>query len=407
MNITDLHKELATDAELEYIEALEKHGTQRAAAASLGKSRSALWSAMENLKRRVAKRGYSPEHNLTNPVPDGFMLERATLQYRDGEVANKWIKLKIDGERQWEIMQEAVRNLCADVEPVEPKSAPGNEESDIIPWFQIGDAHLGMLAYEEEVGHNFDTDIAERELKAAMAMLIDMTPKTQRCVIQDLGDFTHYENEQGTTEASGHALDCDTRYNRMIRVYARIMRFIVDYALERYDAVDVIINQGNHSRKNDHWMAMTLDILYENEPRLTVLNNSSVFIPYRMGNTFVMSHHSDKCKPARLAEVMATDFPEDWGESTYRYIDIGHIHHKMQAKEHPGVIIESWNQLAPSDKFAHDGGWRSRSMLTAVFRSKTYGEVGRVTLPVEAVKDSINNAPIGTEAKKRRPVHTV
>jgi hypothetical protein len=47
------------------------------------------------------------------------------------------------------------------------------------------------------------------------------------------GDFTHYENFTATTEASGHALDYDSRFPKMIKAYARIMRFIIDKALTK------------------------------------------------------------------------------------------------------------------------------------------------------------------------------
>lgn len=122
----------------------------------------------------------------------------------------------------------------------------------------------------------------------------------------------------------------------MIDVYARVMRFIVDKALSKAANVDVIVNQGNHSRTNDIWMATLLRMVYERTGRVSVLNNHTPFIGYRMGRTFVMTHHSDKCRPAKLADVMATDFASDWGETLYRYIDIGHIHHNMVLKEHPG-----------------------------------------------------------------------
>jgi hypothetical protein len=264
-----------------------------------------------------------------------------------------------------------------------------------------------MLAYHREVGESFDMQICERDLMAAFKMAVDEAPKTERCVIQDMGDFTHYENELAQTEASGHALDADGRYRKMIRVYIRLMRFMCDYALTRFKYVDVIINQGNHSRKNDHWMSEILSVFYTANPRLTVLSNESVFIPYRMGNTFVMSHHSDKCKPKQLAQVMSTDFAEDWGEAEYRYIDIGHIHHNMVLKEHAGVTVESFNQLATADKYAHDGGWRSRSCLTVVVRSKTYGEVSRFKIPLERVRDVVLGSVKGENVKNRREVHTV
>jgi hypothetical protein len=239
-----------------------------------------------------------------------------------------------------------------------------------------------------------------------MMVLIDRAPACERCVIQDMGDMTHYQDFSAQTE-SGHILDFDTRYPKMIETYHHVMRSIVEMALSKFKYVDVIINQGNHSRSNDIAMVQTLKWVYQDNPRLHVLDNSSVFIPYRMGNTFVMCHHSDKCKPHRLADVMSTDFAKDWGEAFYRYIDIGHIHHKQVSKENSGVTIESWNQLAPSDKYAHDGGWRSRAMLTCVLRSKTYGEKGRITLTAEEVKDRIMNLEKGQSVQKRRYVYTV
>lgn len=125
---------------------------------------------------------------------------------------------------------------------------------------------------------------------------------------------------------------------------------------------------------------------------MNVLNNDGVFIGYRMGNTLVMTHHSDKCKPAKLAAVMTTDFRRDYGETEYHYVDIGHIHHGMVLKEHPDISIESFNTLAPKDKWACDGGWRSRSSMTVVFRSRTYGDIGRRVLPIREVRDRIVEA---------------
>lgn len=150
-----------------------------------------------------------------------------------------------------------------------------------------------------------------------------------------------------------------------------------------------------------------LEIAYENNPRFNILNNDSVFIPYRMGNVFVLCHHTDKCKPTQLAAVMANDFAHDWGETAYHYIDGGHVHHRQTAKELNGAIYESWNQLAPMDKYAHDGGWRSRSCLNVVLRSKTYGEKGRITITAEEIKDLLDSLPEGTTANKRRKVYTV
>lgn len=263
------------------------------------------------------------------------------------------------------------------------------------------DAHLGLLAHAAEVGESFDLKIAEFELCGAIGILIDELPAVERLVINDLGDFTHYENFSATTEASGHALDHDTRFPKMIKVYVRVMRFIIEKALEKAKFVDVIVNQGNHSRTNDIWMAELLRAAYGHTGRVNVLNNDNVFIAYRMGNTLVMTHHSDKCRPARLANVMTTDFRKDYGETEFHYIDIGHVHHGMVMKEHPGIVIESFNHLAVTDKWAHDAGYRNRKSITVIMRSRTYGELGRRLLPVEEVRHRLSRASAYTPAKHK------
>ena len=398
----------ATDRQAEYLEHYWREGSIRKAASSLGIHFNAVQKGIKAVRAKATLQGYNPEHNLARPVPEPLRLRGTSMLFKRGEEAPvlEWHKTTVDQAMLAQTIERYVSSFL-EAAPVPVIAPPSTDlDTDVIPWFQIGDGHVGMLAHADEVGHNFDLKIAERELVTAMHRLIDRAPDCERCVIQDMGDLTHYQDFTAKSE-SGHDFDYDSRYPKMIDTAARIMRSIVDKALAKFKFVDVIVNQGNHSRSNDVWMRVFLRHVYHSNERLHVLDNSSVFIPYRMGNVFVLCHHSDKCKPDRLAHVMATDFAKDWGEATYRYIDIGHIHHKMQSKEHPGVTVESWNQIAPGDKYAHDGGWRSRACLTCVLRSKTYGEKGRITISAEEVKDIIDKAVPGAEALKRRAVYSV
>lgn len=349
------------------------------------------YSAIKSVKKRAALQGYSPDHDMVHLVPDPYIAKGISTYYnKDGKPSAQWVKSALSNEKHQEMLKEAADLFYADLPRIEvPPAIEQEYDTDIIPWFQIGDAHIGMLAHEAETGHNFDLKIAVTELMTAFQILFDDTKPAERCVINDLGDFSHFENYEGVTAHSGHQLDCDTRFHKMIGAYIPLMRFIIDEALKKFKFVDIIINQGNHSRTNDIWMALLLKNVYENTDRVTVLPNANVFIPYRMGNTFVMVHHTDKCKPGKLQQVMATDYAKEWGECQFRYIDTGHVHHGFVSKEHPGVLLESWNNLAASDKYAHEGGWRSKQSITRVDRSRSFGNVGRRTLSIEEVHSRI------------------
>jgi hypothetical protein len=390
-----------TDRQIEIIDALIEHGTYRKAASALNIAKGTVQNAIDSVKKKAAKQGYSPQHDMTHVAPDPFIVRGVSTYYnKDGKPSGQWVKTRLDEQKHLEIIKDTIQSFLEDIPNLEVQKQPLNYQTDIIPWIQIGDGHLGLLSHKNEVGENFDLKIAEAELCKAISILIDELPNCERMVINDLGDMTHYENFTATTEASGHVLDYDSRFPRMIKVYSRVMRFIVEKALTKSKFVDVIINQGNHSRTNDIWMAELLRVAYGYTDRVNILNNDSIFIAYRMGKTLVMTHHSDKCKPQRLADVMVTDFRKDYGETEFHYIDIGHVHHASVMKEYPSIIIESFNHLASLDRYAHDNGWRNRKSITVILRSKTYGEVGRRLLPIQEIRDKLNNALNSAEFEK-------
>jgi hypothetical protein len=383
-------KAFGSERQGEYLDAVNKYGGVRAAARKLGVNNTSILRSLEGLKRMAAARGYAPERDYDKPVPAPHIAKGVSTYYnKDGLKTQQWVKSSLKEEEYQALLREAIETFIKDQPRLEAPAGPRDYSTDVIPWIQIGDAHIGMLAHAGETGENFDVKIGERELCAAIGMLLDEMPPSERVVINDLGDFTHYENFSATTEASGHPLDFDSRFPKMIKSYARIMRFIVDRALTKAQHVDVIVNQGNHSRTNDIWMAVLLDTAYGHTGRVHVLNNDSVFIGYRMGKTFVMTHHSDKCKPARLAGVMTSDFRKDFGETEFHYVDIGHVHHHSVSIDHGGIVVESWNHLAASDKWAHEAGYRSSKSISVVLRSRTYGEIGRRHLPIAEVRDRL------------------
>jgi len=396
-------------------DALKKALTEGKSVADIAKEFEVNPRTISRRKAKLVATGFDPENDRYYNNPDSQLVKgySTLVRHKDKEDGStgtvmEWVKTSRTIDTLMEMFNEHVKEKTTPI-PLNdlPQFDKPDLNTDVIPWFNIGDAHLGMVAYDKEVGHDFDLEIAERELCAAMGWHIERNEGYERCVIQDMGDMTHYENFSAKTEASGHDLDYDTRYPKMIKAYRRTMEWIVKKALTHFKYVDVIINQGNHSRTNDIWMAVHLDAMFKETERVTVLNNECIFIPYRMGNTFVMCHHSDKCRPKNLGDVMVTDFRQDYGETEYHYIDIGHIHHHMVSKEHAGVKIESFNQLATMDRYAHDAGYRSRSCLTVVRRSKTYGEVGRDTLTLEEVRDRLYKTKAGFHANIRRKVHTI
>jgi hypothetical protein len=343
-------------------------------------------TTLQSWCKRLGLRADGPETH----VADGFALRGYSEFTKTEHGTPIWLKTVKAEQDYYAAVIEAIGNRPARALDIPPPRVQTFDARDVVPWLNIGDAHIGMLAHEVEAAANFDLKIAKAEILQAAFDLIDLAPDCETMVINDLGDGTHYENMKAETERSGHQLDYDGRFYKMIEAYLDIMEAIIEKALRKARQVHVIINQGNHSETNDYWAAMHFRRLYSRvgDDRVKVLPNLSPFIGYRMGKTFVLVHHGHKAKPETLRQIMSSDYAIDWGEASFRYIDGGHIHH-FSAKELGGAEWCSFNNLAPVDKHAHDGGWRSKQAMTLVLRSRTYGDLGRHKMPVERVWDRI------------------
>jgi hypothetical protein len=76
---------------------------------------------------------------------------------------------------------------------------------------------------------------------------------------------------------------------------------------------------------------------------------------------------------------MAVDQPEAWGQTVYRYITTGHIHHDV-VKELQGVRVESLRTLAAKDTYHAMKGYRSLRDTRAAAYHREYGEFQRHTV---------------------------
>lgn len=374
-----------TDRQREVINAIIEAGSQRKAAKAIGVSKQSIDCVLKTIRKHAAKAGHSPDHDMVHTVPDGYLVKGVSTYYnKDGKAAGQWVKSSIDSERQLEIMREAIEALCKDVKPVDPVAFNCEVLSDLMTVYPIGDAHIGMRSWHEECGEDWDLSIAEDKFNKVFHRLINSSPSTQEAVIINLGDWFHADNVDGVTERSGHKLDMDGRYAKMIRVGMRIIRQIIHYALTNHERVLVINAIGNHDDTGAMWLSSALENIYENEPRIIVDSSPTPFHYVRFGKVLIGAHHGHTCKSDKLPLVMATDRAKDWGECEYRYWHTGHIHHDT-LKEYPGVKVESFRTIAAKDAYATWNGYRSGQDSKAIVYHKDFGEVERHTVNLRMV----------------------
>lgn len=337
-------------------------------------------------KARLARQGWSPEHDMTKTVPDGFHLKgTSTLYGKGGEQKMQWVKSSIDHERQAELMKEAVKALALDIKPAKALPAPAHTNSSLLNCYVITDYHLGMNALAEETGAAWDMKIAEDTLVGWFGAAIAQAPDSHTGVFAQLGDLLHWDGIQAVTPTSGHVLDADTRFQKLVRVAISVIRRVTAMLLQKHERVVLLMAEGNHDLASSAWLRELFAALYADEPRIEVITRPDPYYCIEHGRTSLFFHHGHKKRMDSLETVFIAKFREVFGRTKHSYAHTGHLHHNV-LRETNTMQIEQHRTLAAPDSHASRGGWMSGRDAKVITYHAEHGEVGRIIVSADMLK---------------------
>lgn len=322
---------------------------------------------------------------LAAEVGGYIVTGRSTLRNAAGEVVCEWEKTSLDQERVREAQSAAYAALASKLPRELPRKAPKLCNAELATVYTLTDAHIGMLAWAREGGQDWDLDIAERVIIGCFAEAIRSAPDSELAIFNQLGDALHYDSLQAITPTSGHILDADSRFTKMVEVAVRILRRIIAMLLEKHSRVHVLMCEGNHDMASSVWLRTMFKALYELEPRVAVDDSALPYYCFRHGETMLAFHHSHIKKLDQLRAHIAAQFAVDWGATKKRYIHTGDKHHSSE-KDEMGAKLIQHPTLAARDAYAARGGWHSERYMSAITYHKRFGEVGRVTVAPEMLQ---------------------
>lgn len=335
-------------------------------------------------KAKLAKKGVGHGRDVSHLVPDGYKIKgTSSLVDEFGNTKLQWVKTDTDAERQVELMKAVIEGMKSEITPIAPvKATRGKRDGKLLNLYTVSDFHLGMLAWGDESGDDWDMKIAEDLFSRWFDAAFQKAPDAGTGVINLLGDLAHFDSLVAVTPASGNVLDADTRYQKLVRYMIRMVRRVVDMALVKHKAVRLLIVQGNHDESGMIWLAEMFSTLYDNEPRVFVDTSPDVYKMVRHGKTTLFFHHGHKARFDAIEPVMIAKFRKAFGESVYSYAHVGHLHHQ-KIVESRNMIVEQHRTLAAKDAYASRGGWMSGRSANVITYSAEYGEVARLTISPE------------------------
>lgn len=369
-------KQWATERQAAVIDAVNQHGSHRAAAKALGVSHSAVDHSIRGVKIKAARAGYAPGHFADGTAP-GYRMGKVTIQRGPNGVERVWERqhpadLENNIREMVATLVESARGLA------KPIPAPKINNDNLLACYVFGDPHYGMRSWAAETGEDYDLEIAERLTEAAIDRLCASAPPAAKGLLIQAGDFFHADNNTNMTPASGAILDVDTRHAKVMQIGLKSMIRTIQRMLERHAEVEAWMMPGNHDPHSSFALALALDAYFSREPRVKIDLSPSLYRYTRHGKTLIGAHHGHGAKQQDLPLIMAVDRPEDWGASVWRFVWMGHVHHDS-VKEVQGVRVESVRTLAAKDAWHAGKGYRSMRDSRVVIYHAEAGEIERHT----------------------------
>ena len=376
-DLRDLDLYADTDKQRLYLDTANRLGNVLAASRELGISIRTLRGVFSRLRERRDAAEMGAEMPDSRYILPGQKIAGVSTLAKTQDGNLQWIKTKEDREaveREIDELREALTDSLPREKAVKPSKVSKNE--DLLNLHILTDFHLGMYAWGEEAGEDWDMKIAEDLLVSWFQYAIKTAPPASVGVLAQLGDMIHIDGLEPLTPASKHLLDSDTRFQKIIRIAIRALRRIIRMMLKKYESVHIIMADANHDPASSAWMREVFHAFYEDEPRVTVDRSPSTYYCYEHGETSLFFHHGHKRRPNNIDDVFTAKFREVFGRTSQSYAHMGHLHHK-EAKETNLMIVEQHRTMAASDAYGARGGWLSGRSASVITYHKKYGDVGR------------------------------
>lgn len=240
------------------------------------------------------------------------------------------------------------------------------------------DVHVGKLASSEE-GGEYNSQIAIERMVRGVDGIIQKARgfDIDEIVIIIGNDILHVDNAVSTTTKGTHQ-DSDGMWHENYKLARHAYVGIIEQC-SKIAPVRAIFAPSNHDYVSGFMMADALSCWFYSHPHVLVDGGINHRKYFRYGDSMVGISHGDGAKEAKLPMLMATENPIMWSETKFRYIYLGHYHHKI-AKDVDGVTIEYTRSPTTADSWHHRNGYvDGLQAIEGFIHHKRSGQIARLT----------------------------
>lgn len=373
-----------TPRQLEILELYKEFGPNEAIKQLNIKDKTFPYKVLTRKLEALERKGITMTPGFDASCPPDYYKNAMTIQRnpRTGEVERVWDKLKQDEASRLAAIERSLDRLQHGI-PAVPEIRPpkiSRKAIDVANIHTITDFHYGMLAWHKEGGADWDLKIATDHMIKGFKGMLENSPKAHTGYYLNLGDFLHFDGYLPVTPQSGHILDADSRFPKIVDAAVDTMLLVIGMMLKKYKHVKVINLQGNHDMSSSFWLQKICEVAYRNNGRVSVETPEGVeveklYLPYwgdRFGDYGLYGHHGHKKNLKQQFAVYPNLFREIWGSTKSGYAYTGHWHHEHVIEEN-GLRAQMLRTMAAKDAYSSHGAYFAERSLQVDTIHKKHG----------------------------------
>ncbi len=168
-----------------------------------------------------------------------------------------------------------------------------------------------------------------------VGQLVAQSRPSRTAVVLGLGDYFHANDATAQTPRSRHVLDVDGRWPRTLKAGVHMAMDIIALAASRHERVLARFLPGNHDPDASVALTVALAVAYAGHDRVAVDETPSAIWYHRHGRVLLGATHGHTMRPDRMAMLLASDRPEDWGATRWRHFFFRPHPSRKRARDRP------------------------------------------------------------------------
>ena len=237
----------------------------------------------------------------------------------------------------------------------------------------LPDLHVGLLAWVQETGADYDIHIARDAFMTCMSdIVLRCKGRTfKRICLVTLGDLLHTDNDaQTTTKGTPQQAD-----GRMAKIFNNALDMLIDGLdiLGAIAPVDVVYLQGNHDRDSGFMLIKALEMAYRKDDNFSfdTLPNPQ---KYRLiGCNLIGWTHGDMIHK-NMGGWLQDRARKEYGQSRFAEVHAGHLHSTSRIEykttyQDGGVVVRHLPTISNASAWEHQQGYPAggKTMMSFVW----------------------------------------